>query len=133
VGSDSTIPAFARAKTFHAFDHVATVITGTAVINQNLIEQGIKRRLNLHNACYHSVQNLLSSRLLSKYVNIRAYKTIILPVVLYGRETWSLALREAHRLKVFENRVLRRIFKPKREKVMRRRKLHNEKLRNLNS
>jgi hypothetical protein len=107
VGFEPTIPAFERAKTFHASDRVATVIVGTAVTTQNLIEQGIKRRLNLGNACYHSVQNLSSSHLLSKYVNIRTYKTIILPVVLYGHETRSLTLREEHRLRVFENRVLR--------------------------
>jgi hypothetical protein len=59
-----------------------------------------------------SVQNLLSSRLLSKNLKIRIYKTIILPVVLYGCETWSLILREEHRLRVFENRVLRKIYGP---------------------
>jgi hypothetical protein len=75
-----------------------------------LIREEIKRRLNSGNACYHSVQNLLSSRLLSKNVKVRVYKTIILPVVLYGCETWSLAVREEHKLRVFENRVLRRIF-----------------------
>jgi hypothetical protein len=58
--------------------------------------------------------NLLSSRLLSKNTKIRIYETMILPVVLYGCETWSLTLREEHRLRVFENRVLRRIFGPKR-------------------
>jgi hypothetical protein len=68
------------------------------------------RRVNSDNACYHSVQNLLSSRLLSKNIKIRIYKTIILPVVLYGCETWSLKLREEHRLRVFGIRVLRRIF-----------------------
>jgi hypothetical protein len=56
-----------------------------------------------------SSQNLLSSHLLSKNLKIRIYKTIILPVVLYGCETWSLTLREEHRLRVFENRVLRRM------------------------
>jgi hypothetical protein len=59
---------------------------GTKVINQDFIQKEIKRRLNPGNACYHSVQNLLSSRLLSKNVKIRIYKTIILPVVLYGCE-----------------------------------------------
>jgi hypothetical protein len=59
-------------------------------------------------------------------------KTIILPVVLYGCETWSLSLREEHRLRVFENRVLRRIFGSKRDEVMGGwRKLHNEELRDL--
>jgi hypothetical protein len=59
----------------------------------------------------------LSSPLLSKNINIRIYKTIILPVVLCGCETWSLTLREEHTLRVFENRVLRRIFGPKRDEV----------------
>jgi hypothetical protein len=66
---------------------------------------------------YHAVQNLLSSRLLSRNVKIKIYKTIILPVVLYGCETLSRTLREEHRLRVFENRVLRRIFGPKRDEV----------------
>jgi hypothetical protein len=51
------------------------------------------------------------------YIYIYNYKTIILPVVLYGGETWSLTLREEHRLRMFENRVLRRIFGPKRDEV----------------
>jgi hypothetical protein len=76
-----------------------------------------KRRLNSGNACYHSVQNLSSSRLLSKNVKIRIYKTIILPLILYGCETWSVTVREEHKLRVFENRVLRRIFGPKRDGV----------------
>jgi hypothetical protein len=91
---------------------------GTTVTNQNLIQEKSKGRLNSGNACYHSVQNLLSSRLLSKNVKIRIYKTIILSVVLYGRETLSLRLREEHRLMVFENRVLRRISGWKRDEVM---------------
>jgi hypothetical protein len=62
------------------------------------------------------------------------YKTIILPVVLYGCETWSLTLREEHRLRVFENRVLRRIFGPKKDEVKGEwRKLHNEELHDLYS
>jgi hypothetical protein len=80
---------------------------GTTITNQNLIHEEIKRRLNSGNTCYHSVQILLSSRLLSKNIKIRIYKPIILPMVLYGCETWSLTLREEHRLRVFENRVLR--------------------------
>jgi hypothetical protein len=77
-------------------------------------------------------QNLLSSRLLSKNLKIRIYKTIILSVVLHGCETWSLTLREKHRLRAFENRVLRRIFGPKRDEVTGEwRKLHNEELRDL--
>jgi hypothetical protein len=65
---------------------------GTAVTNQNLIQEEIKKRLYSGNACCHSVQNLLSSRLLSKSLTVRIYKTIILPLVLYGCETWSLTL-----------------------------------------
>jgi hypothetical protein len=82
----------------------------TTVTNQNFIQEEIKRRLNSGNACYLSVQNFLTSRLLSKNLKSRIYKTIILPVVLYGCETWSLALREEHGLRVFENKVLKRIF-----------------------
>jgi hypothetical protein len=62
------------------------------------------RRSNSGNACYHSVQNLLSSRLLSKNLKIRIYKATVLLVVLYGCETWSLTLKEEHRLRVFETR-----------------------------
>jgi hypothetical protein len=102
---------------------------GTTVTNQNLIQEEIKKRMNSGNACYHSVQNLLSSCLLSKNLKVRIYKTIILPVVLYGYETWSLAVREEHKLRVFENRVLRRIFGPKKDGVTGRwRKLQNEEL-----
>jgi hypothetical protein len=91
---------------------------GMTATNQNLIQEEIKRRLNSDNTCYHSDQNLLSSRLLSKNLKIRIYRMIILPVVLYGCGTWSLTLREEHRLKMFENRVLRRIFGLKRDEVM---------------
>jgi hypothetical protein len=105
---------------------------GTTVTYQNLIQEEITRRLNSGNARYRSVQDLLSSRLLSKNVKIRMYKTVILPAVLCGSETLSLILREEHRLRVFENRVLRRIFGPKGAEVTGGwRKLHNEVLCNL--
>jgi hypothetical protein len=92
-----------------------------------LIQEEIKRRLNSGNACYHSVQNLLSSRLLSENLKI---KILISPVVLYGCETWSLTLREEHRLRVLENRLLKRILGLKRDEVTGEwRKLHNEELR----
>jgi hypothetical protein len=75
----------------------------------------------------------IKRRLLSKNLKIRIYKTIILPVVLYGCETRSLTLREEHRLRVFENRVLT-IFGPKRDEVTGEwRKLHNEELQDLYS
>ena len=61
---------------------------GTTITDQNSIQEEIKSRLKLGNACYHSVQNLLSSRLLSKNLKIKIYRTIILPVVLYGCKTW---------------------------------------------
>jgi hypothetical protein len=63
------------------------------------------------------VQDLLSSSLLSKNTKIKIYRSIILPVVLYGCETWSVTLREEHRLSMFKNKVLRRIFGPKRDEV----------------
>ena len=63
------------------------------------------------------MQNLLYSSSLTKNINIKIHRTIILPVVLYGCETWSLALKEEHRLRVFENRILRRILGSKRDKV----------------
>jgi hypothetical protein len=75
---------------------------GTMLTDQNSIQKEIKKKLKLGNACYHSVQNLLSSRLLFKNLKIKLYRTIILPVVLYGCETWSLTLREERRLRVFE-------------------------------
>jgi hypothetical protein len=150
---------------------------GTTVTNENLMQEEIKRRLNSGNACYHSVQNLLPSRLLSKVVKIGIYKTLrlcrlirllstwcraaafflesgaalsqeiptviwmstqpalwILLMVLYGCETWSLSLREEHRLRMFENRMLTRIFGPKRDKVTGSwRKLHNGHLHKLYS
>jgi hypothetical protein len=89
---------------------------GTTLTNRNPIQEEIKRRLKSGSACYHSVQDLLSSSLLSKNTKIKIYRTIILPV-LYGCETWSLTLREEHRLRVFENKVLRRMFGPKRDEV----------------
>jgi hypothetical protein len=107
---------------------------GTTVTNQNSIQEEIKSRLKSGNAGYHSVQDLLSSSLLSKNTKIKIYRTIILPVILYGCETWSLTLREEHRLRVFKNRVLRRIFGTKRDGVTGEwRRLHNEELNDLYS
>ena len=85
----------------------------------------------MHNS---SVHNLLSSSLLSKKLKIKIYRTIILPVVLYGCETWSLTLREERRLRVLENKALRRIFGPRRDQVTGEwRKLHIEELNDLYS
>jgi hypothetical protein len=88
---------------------------GMTLTNKNEIHDEIKSTLNVGNASYYSVKNLLSSRLISKNLKIKIYRTVIFPVVLYGCETWSSTLREEHRLGVFENRVLRRIFGTKME------------------
>jgi len=88
---------------------------GTTLTNHNDTHDEIKSRLNSGNACFYSVQNFSSSRLISKNLKIKIYKSVILPVVLYECETWSLTLGEEHRLSIFENRVLREIFGPKRE------------------
>ncbi|KAJ4425701.1 hypothetical protein ANN_27897 [Periplaneta americana] len=102
---------------------------GATVTNLNDTREEIKRRINMGNACYYSVEKLLSSSLLSKSLKVRIYKTVILPVLLYGCETWTLTLREEQRLRVFENKVLRKIFGAKREEVTGEwRKLHNAEL-----
>ena len=72
---------------------------GVAVTNTNEIREEIKRRINMENACYYSLEKILSSRLLSKKLKVKTCKTNLLPVVLYGCETWSLTLREEHRLR----------------------------------
>jgi len=85
-----------------SFERVEEFIyLGTALTDQNSIQEEIKSRLRSVNACYHSVQNILSSMLLSKNLKIKINRTIILPVVLYGCETWLLTLREKCRLRVF--------------------------------
>jgi sorting nexin-29 len=88
---------------------------GMTLTNQNDIHDEIKSRLNLGNAWYYSVQNCLSSCLIPKNLKIKTYKTVILPVMLYGCKTLSLTLGEEQRLRVFEKRELGKIFGPKRE------------------
>jgi hypothetical protein len=107
---------------------------GTTLTDQNYKRKEIKSRLNPGNVCYHFVQSLLPSCLLSRNVKVKIYKTIIIPAVLYGCETRSLTLREQHRLRVFENRVLMGILGPKRNEVMGEwRKMYNGELHNLYS
>ena len=90
---------------------------GTTFTKQHFVQEEIKSRLKSGNACYHLVQNLLSSSLLSKIIKIKIHRIVILPVVSFGCETWSLTLREERRLKVFEHRVMRRIFGPMKNEV----------------
>jgi len=102
---------------------------GITLTNKNSITEEIKSRLKSGNACYHSLQNILSSRSLSKNLKIKIYRTIILSVVLYGCETWSLILQEERKLRLFANMVLRRIFGPRRDEVTGEwRRLHTEEL-----
>ena len=98
---------FERVEVFRYF--------GTILTNKNSIAEEIKGSLKSGNVCYHSVQNLLSSSLLSKNTHIKIYRTVVLPVAECGCEIWSLTLREERRLRVFENGVLRRMFGHKRD------------------
>jgi len=81
---------------------------GRTVTNQTFIQEEIKSRMKSGNACCHLLQNLLSFSLFSKNIKIKIYRNRILPVVLYGCETWSLTLREEFRLRMFENNVFRK-------------------------
>jgi hypothetical protein len=90
---------------------------GTTLTNQNFIQEEINSIMKSGNACSHSVRNLLSSSLLSKNTEIKIHRSIILPGVLYGFETWSLTLREERKLRVYGNRVLRIILGSKRGEV----------------
>ncbi|KAJ4435786.1 hypothetical protein ANN_18405 [Periplaneta americana] len=130
-------PMISRSRTFSVIDdedssennannHKKFKYLGATVTNINDTREEIKHRINMGNACYYSVEKLLSSSLLSKNLKVRIYKTVILPVVLYGCETWTLTLREEQRLRVFENKVLRKIFGAKWDEVTGEwRKLHN--------
>ena len=107
IGSNS----YEKEKTFK---YLSSLLT-----NQNPIQKEIQCRLKAGNSCYYSVQT------------VKIYKKIIFPVVLYGFETWSLTLREECKLRVFENRILRRIFGPKKDESGEWRRLHNEELHSL--
>jgi hypothetical protein len=119
-------------RKIYPYNYIIFIYLGTTITKQNFIQEDIKNRLQSGNACCYSLHNLLSSSLLSKNLKIMIYRTIILSVVLYGCETWSLTMREEHRLRVLENMVLRKIFRPKRDEVTGEwRKLRNEELNDL--
>jgi hypothetical protein len=107
---------------------------GTTLTDENCIHEEVKSRINSGMLATIRFRVFLSSCVLSRNVRVKIYKTVILSFVLYGCETWSLMLREEHRLRVFENRMLRIIFGPKRDEVTGEwRKLYNEELHNLYS
>ena len=107
---------------------------GTTLTNKNSIHEEIKSRFKSGNACYLLVQNIFSASLLYKNLKIKIYRTITLPVVWYGCETWLITLMEECRLRVFENMVLRIKFGHKKDEVTSEwRKLHKEELHDLYS
>jgi hypothetical protein len=112
VGKDGHLTGFVQAKVSvlqfvvfsdsKSFERVEEFkYLGTILTNRNSIHEEIKSRWKSGNACYHSMQNLLSAGLLSKNTKIRVQRTVVLRVVLYGCETWSLTLTEEQRLRVF--------------------------------
>ena len=103
-------------KSFEGVEHFKYL--GTSLMNQKFFLWIIKCRLQSGNACYYSVQNLLSSSLLSKNIKVKIQRIIIVPFVLYGCETWSPTVSEERRLRVSGHRVLRKIFGPKMDMVM---------------
>lgn len=105
---------------------------GAYVTSKNEVTEEIKSRLVSGNACFYSVQKLLTSRLISRKLKLKIYRTVILPVILYGCESWSTTLADEHKLRVFENKVLRKIYGPKRDEMTGEwRRLHNEELHGL--
>jgi hypothetical protein len=117
-----------------SFENVSQLIhLRKTVAYQILIQEEIMRTLNSGNACYLSAHNFLSSHLRTKKgIPISIHKTIIFHVVLYSCETWPLTFRKEHRMRVFENRVLRKLFRPNGDEVMQGwRKLHNKELHDL--
>jgi hypothetical protein len=110
------------------------IYLGITVTNQNSIQEEIKSKFKSGISCYISMHTLLALGLLSKNIKIIIHRKIILPPVLYGCKTWSATLRKERRLKVFENNMPKRLFRPKRDEVTGEwRKLHNEELNDLYS
>jgi hypothetical protein len=103
-------------KSFERVEHFK--YSGTSRTNQNSFHEEIKCRLQSGNACYYSVQNLLSSSLPSKNIKVKIYRTILLSFVSYGCESWLPKVIEEHKLRVFRNRVIRKIFGPTMDMVM---------------
>jgi len=82
---------------------------GTYVTSKTEVAEKIKSRLVSGNACFYSVQKFLTSQLISRKLKMKIYRTVILPVLLYGCESWSTTLADEHKLRVFENKVLTKI------------------------
>jgi hypothetical protein len=107
---------------------------GTKLTNQNSAREEIKRSWKSVSVYYYKVQNLSSSSLLCTYFNINIYRNIIVSVVLYGCETWSFTKREVRRVRMFDNRELRKIFGPNKDEVKGKwSKLHSKELNDLYS
>ena len=105
---------------------------GAYVTSKNEVTEEIKSRLASGNACFYSVQKLLTSRLISRKLKLKIYRTVILPVILYGCESWSTTVADEQKLRVFENKILRKIYGPKRDEMTGEwRRLHNEELHGL--
>jgi hypothetical protein len=112
-----------------SFERVEEFKFWGTLTNQNSIQEKNHSTLQSGNACCHLVKNLLSSILLHKTINIKILRTVILSIVLHGYENWSLTLEEEHMLSVFQSKVVRSIFGPKRDEVKGEwREIYNEKL-----
>ena len=88
------------------------VYLGTSITNNNNVSDEIKRRLTLANRCYFGLNRQLSSRALSRRTKLTLYKTLIIPVLLYGAEAWTLSAADEKSLGTFERKILRKIFGP---------------------
>ena len=107
------------------FKYLGKPLTHQISNREEIVNIYIEEVASPRNTCCHSLQNLLSTNFLSKNMNIKLYRNIILPM-LYGCETWSLTMRSEHRLRMFKNRVLRKVLEPKRDEVRGEwRRLHN--------